>query len=430
MCFFGPRLHLLQAAPAPHVISEDVTPIVVSYHPMNINTIPTSLYIHYPWCIRKCPYCDFNSYAASQIDENEYIEALIYDLQTDLQKYPRKELTSIFIGGGTPSLFSASAIAKLLHEINQRINFKSNLEITIEINPGTINQKKLFDLRATGINRLSIGVQSFQNDKLKSLGRIHHKYDAINTIKMAHHAKFDNINLDLMFGLPNQTCSDILFDLQTAIALQPTHISWYQLTIEKNTVFGKNPPHLPNEDIILEMQQQGAASLTDAGFNKYEISNFCKPNYECQHNLNYWQFGDYLAIGAGAHGKITENVIPESAQRLSENQPKNIIRYIKPLKPDDYIKTVIPEIGVADYPGFNTKINKESLPLEFMLNALRLVDGVPTELFEQRTGLKLTSIKPQLKTAIDQGFIEDNDERIKPTAHGQQFLNQCLEIFV
>ncbi|MGD9152549.1 MAG: radical SAM family heme chaperone HemW [Gammaproteobacteria bacterium] len=371
-----------------------------------MNTIPTSLYIHIPWCIRKCPYCDFNSYATLKIDENKYIEALIYDLQTDLQEFPRKELISIFIGGGTPSLFSANAIAKLLHKINQLINFKSNLEITIETNPGTMNQKKLFDLRAAGINRLSIGVQSFQNDKLKSLGRIHNKDDAISIIKMVHNAKLDNINLDLIFGLSNQTCNDALFDLKTAIALQPTHLSWYQLTIEKNTVFGKNPPTLPNEEIILNMQQQGTALLTDAGFNQYEISNFCKPSYECQHNLNYWQFGDYLAIGAGAHGKITN--------------ANKIIRYVKPLKPEDYINTTIPKIE---------HIEKSKLPLEFMLNALRLVDGVPTELFEQRTGLKLSSIKPQLKTAISQRFIETNNDHIKPTAYGQRFLNQCLEIF-
>lgn len=373
-----------------------------------MNIIPTSLYIHFPWCIRKCPYCDFNSYATSQIDENKYIETLIYDLQNDLHKFSVKELTSIFIGGGTPGLFSVNAIAKLLHEINRLINFRPNFEITIETNPGAMNQKKLFDLRAAGINRLSIGVQSFQNDKLKSLGRIHNKDDAISIIKMAHNAKFDNVNLDLMFGLPNQTCSDILFDLQTATALQPTHLSWYQLTIEKNTTFGKNPPHLPNEKTILNMHQQGSALLTDAGFNQYEISNFCKSGYKCQHNLNYWQFGDYLAIGAGAHGKIT-----------SANK---IIRYIKPLKPEDYMKQIIaPKTG---------HIEASKLPLEFMLNALRLVDGVPTKLFEQRTGLRLSCIKPQLKTAISQGFIETNNERIKPTKKGQQFLNQCLKIFV
>ncbi|MGD9109158.1 MAG: radical SAM family heme chaperone HemW [Gammaproteobacteria bacterium] len=418
-----------------------------------MNTIPTSLYIHMPWCIRKCPYCDFNSYAASKIDENKYIEILIYDFQTDLQKFPREELTSIFIGGGTPSLFSANAIAKLLHKINQLINFKPDLEISMEINPSTCNQKKLFDLRAAGINRLSIGVQSFQNEKLKSLGRIHNKNDAISIIKMAHLTKFDNINLDLIFGLPNQTCHDALFDLQTAIALQPTHLSWYQLTIEKNTAFGKNPPTLPNEETILNMQQQGTALLTDADFNQYEISNFCKSNYECQHNLNYWQFGDYLAIGAGAHGKITT--------------ANKIIRYVKPIHPEDYIpkqktswtprssrgvtniviprpviprpvipRPVIPRPSLltagssSKIAGSSKKINKESLPLEFMLNALRLVDGVPIELFEQCTGLKLSSIKPQLKTAIDQEFIEDNNDRIKPTKKGQQFLNQCLEIFV
>jgi len=389
-----------------------------------MKTIPTSLYIHFPWCAKKCPYCDFNSYAAPKnFPEKEYINALIYDLQSDLNKFPAKELHSIFLGGGTPSLFSASAINKLLCEINKLINFMQDLEITMEINPGTCDQQKLIDLRAAGINRLSIGVQSFAPDKLKILGRIHNKDDAINLINQAHHAKFKNINLDLIHGLPTQTCQDVLDDLQTALKLQPTHLSCYQLTIEKNTCFGRNPPVLPDEENILLMQQQINEILANAGFNKYEISNYCRSDYECQHNLNYWQFGDYLAIGAGAHGKFTDG--------------KNIIRYIKNLDPNDYMSSSRAEkpssrglTAGSSCRYHSERIEKSQLPLEFMLNALRLINGVPKELFTQRTGLKLETIQNQLNQAIDQGFIEDNPQQIKPTPRGLQFLNQCLEIFV
>lgn len=372
-----------------------------------MKTIPTSLYIHFPWCIKKCPYCDFNSHTLpTNFPEKEYIDALIKDLKISLTKFPAKELHSIFLGGGTPSLFSANSINKSLCKINKLIHFKRELEISIEINPATCDLQKLIELRAAGINRLSIGIQSFQNDKLKILGRIHDKDDAINLIKQTHNAGFININFDLIYGLPNQTCQNFLQDLKIAINLQPTHLSCYQLTLEKNTCFGRNPPILPDEEDILLMQQQIDAALTNSGFDKYEISNYCKPGYKCQHNLNYWQFGDYLAIGAGAHGKFTDG--------------KNIIRYIKPLNPDDYI---------CHSEGVQYAAEESQIPLEFMLNALRLTAGVSKELFEHRTGLKPETIQHQLQKAIGQGFIEDNDTKIKPTPRGLQFLNQCLEIF-
>jgi oxygen-independent coproporphyrinogen-3 oxidase len=377
-----------------------------------MNTIPISLYIHLPWCVRKCPYCDFNSYVLPQdFVEDQYIDALIEDFRRGTTCRALTSLHSIFIGGGTPSLFSAQAIDKLLNNIHKLINFKPNIEITMEINPGTCNQQKLIDLHAAGINRLSIGVQSFQNDKLKNLGRIHDKNAAINIIKVAQQAKFTNLNFDLMHGLPQQTCQDALDDLRMAVELQPTHISWYQLTIEEHTPFGRKPPSLPTEETILAMQSQGISLLAEAGFKRYEISNYCKNGYECQHNLNYWQFGDYLAIGAGAHGKITD---PET---------KTITRYCKPSDPVEYIQSCRGTARRAP-----TKAGDKTI-LEFMLNALRLTEGVPVKLFTERTGMELADIRSQLKNAINQGFIADNAERIKPTSHGQQFLNQCLNIF-
>lgn len=342
--------------------------------------IPLSLYVHIPWCKHKCPYCDFNSYTASKdIPETNYLDALLADFKNDLPKIQGRKLHSIFIGGGTPSLLSAEFYQKLL----ESIEFTKEIEITIEANPGTINKKQLQALRNIGINRISIGVQSLQDDKLQALGRIHNSKGAKNAIKIAQDSGFNNINIDLMFGIPKQTIQDAIFDLEAAATLQPTHLSWYQLTIEPKTVFHKKPPVLPDEDTIWEMQQQGQQLLAEQGFNQYEISAYSKPGFQCQHNLNYWLFGDYLGIGAGAHGKITTT--------------KGIVRTTKPKDPKKYI---------YDFFGTENIIAKKDLTLEFMMNALRLYQPIPVKLFKERTGLDFDGEYITI-TDKDRQFLDD-----------------------
>lgn len=366
--------------------------------------IPVSLYIHIPWCIHKCPYCDFNSYAVDkQIPENDYVKALILDLKNDLNSIPKGKLHNIFIGGGTPSLLSPNIFAELLDKIRTLLPFKNNIEITLEANPGTISQSKLQILHKIGINRLSIGIQSFHNDKLKAVGRIHDRKDAIKAIAMAKAAGFNNINIDLMYGLPNQTIEDAIDDIKTAISLAPTHISWYQLTIEPNTIFYKKPPDLPDEDLIWEIQRQGQQIITNSGFKQYEISAYSKPGFQCQHNLNYWQFGDYLGIGAGAHSKITNTRISKSKH------------------PQIYMNKFITEEKV---------ISPEDLILEFMLNTLRLNKPIPIKLFTERTSFTIDAITNSLNQAQKQGFLKWNSKAITTTAKGKRFLNQLLLLFV
>lgn len=363
------------------------------------NNIPTSLYIHIPWCVKKCPYCDFNSYASKHIPEDDYLEALIKDLQ---QSNFHKQFHSIFIGGGTPTLLSAGFYQKLFEVIQPA----ANTEITIEANPDTVNLAKLEALLASGINRISIGIQSFQDDKLKALGRIHDAQTAITAVKTAQDAGFENINLDLMFGLPEQTLDDALFDLETAINLQPTHISWYQLTIEPKTAFYKQTPTLPAETSILTIWRHGQKLLKSSGYKQYEISAYCKNNNYCQHNLNYWKFGDYLGIGAGAHGKIT-----------TENQS---IRTAKTSNPQKYMQNSC---------GSSNKLAQHELILEFMLNALRLYQPIPARLFIERTGIPISTITDQLNEAQTQGLLKWNKKQITTTAKGKRMLNNLLEIF-
>lgn len=378
-----------------------------------INKIPLTLYIHMPWCIRKCPYCDFNSYTiTSNSNTQNYINALLQDLQGDLANIQNRELISIFIGGGTPSLFSPTEIAQLLHKIQQQIKWKKNLEITMEVNPGTFNQQQLLEFRATGINRLSVGIQSFQDTKLKSLGRIHNAKQAKQAIEIIHKVNFNNFNLDLMHGLPQQTVAEALHDLQTAIKLSVPHISWYQLTIEPNTYFADHCPQLPSEKILEKIQQEGNKLLTAAHYQHYEISNYCQSQYRCQHNINYWEFGDYLGIGAGAHSKIT-------------NLQTGIIkRYHKHTNPQEYLNSQKSFIAHTEI------IPQKDLPLEFMLNALRLNEGVPIRLFTERTGIKLAMIMPSLLILQKQGLITLNNSVLATTQLGKKFLNKCLEIFV
>jgi putative oxygen-independent coproporphyrinogen III oxidase len=373
--------------------------------------LPLSLYIHIPWCISKCPYCDFNSYAIDEsVSEQVYLEALIADLRYDLSEIYCREIMSIFIGGGTPTLFAASTVARLLEKIFQLVPMKNDLEVTIEANPGTVSWSKLKMLRSAGVNRLSFGVQSFQNEKLKAIGRIHNKQDILTAIDLAIKADFANINLDLMYGLPKQTVDDALHDINIAASLNPTHLSWYQLSIEPNTNFYRNAPVLPDEDSIFIIQTNGQQLLNECGYERYEISAYSKPTWQCRHNLNYWQFGDYLGIGAGAHSKITDTV------------NNTVLRINKYCSPKIYLQQT----------GFIAEINKISaneLVLEFMMNALRLCQPIPLTMFTERTGISQKVLDRPLAQAKNNGFIERDGSYIKTTELGRNFLNDLIQIF-
>ncbi len=379
----------------------------------NLLTLPPlSLYIHVPWCIQKCPYCDFNSHAAKgELPERDYVNALLQDFETSLDAIQGRSLHSIFIGGGTPSLLSPSAYERLFAGLRQHIEFSDDIEITLEANPGTFEQDKFTGFRQTGINRLSIGIQSFQDDKLKNLGRIHRGEEAQRAVGMAFSAGFTNINLDLMHGLPDQSQEDALFDLKTAIALKPTHLSWYQLTIEPNTVFYSKPPVLPEDDTLWDIQEAGQALLAESGYQQYEISAYSQPDRQSRHNLNYWQFGDYIGIGAGAHGKLT---------LLGE---KKILRNWKTRLPADYLNPAKP------FEAGNRILAEDDLPLEFMMNALRLNDGVHTGQFSQGTGLPLSSIADAVKEAQHQNLMSTDSQKLQPTPKGSLFLNDILSLF-
>ncbi|MBN1684859.1 MAG: radical SAM family heme chaperone HemW [Gammaproteobacteria bacterium] len=378
-----------------------------------MSLIPTSLYIHFPWCIRKCPYCDFHSIAMSKIPEKTYIDALIKDFEHQLADTKPQELVSIFMGGGTPSLFSPASIKQLLDHIKSHINIAKKAEVTMEVNPGTIDQKHFADYRAAGVNRLSIGIQSFQDEKLKKLGRIHTSNEAKTAIWLAKKADFKNVNLDLMYGLPDQTVDEALFDLESAVAYQVQHISWYQLTIEPETPFGRHSPTLPDEDTILKMEHLGRRLLANSGYQRYEISAYAKKNFQCEHNLNYWQYGDYLAIGSGAHGKIT---------KITNETPKIIKRYWKTKDIEDYLE--------GNFLAGQQMLNPKDVPLDFMMNALRLINGFSIRLYEERTGLSFNTLCPRIERAVNQGFLTRTDsDVIQLTTLGQQFLNECLQIF-
>jgi oxygen-independent coproporphyrinogen-3 oxidase len=374
---------------------------------------PLSLYIHVPWCVRKCPYCDFNSHAQTgELPEAAYIAALLQDLRHDLLYIQDRPLQSIFIGGGTPSLFSAESYRVLLTEIAALVPFADAIEITLEANPGTFEQDKFAAYRQAGINRLSIGVQSFNDSHLQQLGRIHGSTEAFRAAAIAQQAGFSNFNLDLMFGLPGQHSAQACEDLETALACNSTHLSWYQLTIEPNTEYFRRPPVLPHDDAIAEMQEAGIALLASQGFERYEISACAKPGCEARHNLNYWQFGDYLGIGAGAHAKLTDPTT------------QSIVRTRKTRMPQHYLD------AAKNFTAEHRIIPAVELPLEFMMNALRLGAGVPVELWQQRTGLSLAMIQPKLAALQQRGLLEKTADRIRPTARGLLFLNDVLMEFV
>jgi len=373
--------------------------------------IPLTLYIHLPWCVRKCPYCDFNSHPLkTDLPEQRYIQALLQDISYDLPLVKNRRISSIFFGGGTPSLFSPDALFQLLAQLRLKIPFEKNLEITLEANPATAEIAKFEGFYQAGINRLSLGVQSFNDQSLQKLQRIHHRQHAINAIEMLKKVGFTNFNLDVMYGLPDQTLEMALEDLKTAIYFQPTHLSWYQLTLEKNTYFDRYPPHLPDEETLWEIQMAGEHLLREKNYEHYEISAFTKNQHYCKHNLNYWQFGDYLGIGAGAHSKIT----------LS---PNRILRLSKHKHPDFYLQS---NNKIAE----RLEVSNENLAFEFMLNALRLFQGFDKSLFYQRTGLTLDIIDQPLQQAIDKGWLDCKNQRIVPTENGLKWLNELLELFL
>ena len=372
---------------------------------------PLSLYIHIPWCVRKCPYCDFNSHAQrGDLPEAAYIAAMLEDLDQDLHYIQGRELASIFIGGGTPSLFSASAYAQLFDGLRQRLRFSRDIEITLEANPGTLEQGRFAAYRELGINRLSIGVQSFDAQQLKKLGRIHSAGDALAAIASARDAGYDNFNIDLMHGLSGQTEADALNDLRMAIDSGAPHISWYQLTIEANTEFYKRPPELPQESALMAMQRAGFTLLSDAGLTRYEVSAFARDGRRARHNLNYWRFGDYLALGAGAHGKVT--------------LASGVRRYQKTRKPEDYLSRSPSRSSQAQ------NVADADLPFEFMMNVLRLREGVESELYLQRTGLPIADIAPVLKRLRARGLLIDEPTLIACSERGFAFIDSILSEFL
>lgn len=374
---------------------------------------PLSLYIHIPWCIRKCPYCDFNSHKADEnLPEQDYVARLILDLEQELPFVQGRKLHSIFIGGGTPSLFSPLALDRILNSAQTLIGFEPDIEITLEANPGTFEQEKFRDFRSTGINRLSIGIQSFNDRQLERLGRVHNSREALGAVAMARRAGFENINLDLMHGLPDQSIEDAVADLQQAIDLGSEHLSWYQLTIEPNTHFYSQPPQLPLEETLVDIQDQGHDLLKAANFHQYEVSAYSGTGKQSRHNVNYWQFGDYLGIGAGAHGKVTQLSCGRISRRWKTRHPSH---YLDPAK-----AVLAGEEGLT--------IDK--LPLEFLMNALRLVDGVNSNLFPLRTGLSLDYLQPQWRQLQQQFLMAQRSDRLQTTPQGHRFLNTVLEGFL
>ena len=378
-----------------------------------MNPIPLSLYIHIPWCVRKCPYCDFNSHESQHIPEQEYITALLNDLKQDAPFAQQRQISTIFIGGGTPSLCSAQSYDILLNGIDAIVPIAKHAEITLEANPGTFEFNKFRDYRKTGINRLSIGVQSFASEKLLTLGRIHNSDEAVRAIQTAQDVGFDRLNIDLMHGLPNQTQNQALADLEQALSLKPSHLSWYQLTIEPNTHFYSKPPTLPKEDTLCDIEESGKVRLAQAGFTQYETSAYCKPGFQCAHNLNYWQFGDYLTIGAGAHGKI------------SNDSEQTIRRYQKKRLPKDYLNPEKPFTAKSD------DVLAEDLPFEFFMNAFRLHQAIPKSLFQERTFLSLSNkpIQANIQSALNKGLISETETHWQTTELGNRFLNSLLELF-
>ncbi|KAB7667238.1 radical SAM family heme chaperone HemW [Plesiomonas shigelloides] len=371
---------------------------------------PLSLYIHIPWCVQKCPYCDFNSHALKQgLPEQEYIGHLLNDLEADLPLTSGREISTIFIGGGTPSLFSAEGMQQLLDGVRARIAVAADAEITMEANPGTVEADRFTGYQQAGINRISIGVQSFAADKLQRLGRIHGPQEAVRAAELATGLGLRSFNLDLMHGLPEQSLEEALADLRQAIALAPPHLSWYQLTIEPNTLFNSRPPVLPDEDMLWLIFSEGHKLLTEAGYEQYEISAYARPGYQCQHNLNYWRFGDYLGIGCGAHGKLS----------FTDGR---ILRTVKTRHPKGYLQ--------GRYTDNHSEVALDDRPFEFFMNRFRLLEPAPRADFPRFTGLNEEIIRPAIEQALRASYIEETATHWQLTEHGKLFLNSLLELFI
>jgi oxygen-independent coproporphyrinogen-3 oxidase len=373
---------------------------------------PLSLYIHWPWCVRKCPYCDFNSHESNgPVPEEAYLDALRADLEQSLPLIWGRKIHTVFIGGGTPSLMSAAALDRLLSDVRTLLPLEINAEITMEANPGTFEAEKFKAYRASGINRLSIGIQSFNGRHLQALGRIHDENEARKAVEIAH-ANFDNFNLDLMFALPGQTLAEAERDIDTALAFAPPHLSLYHLTMEPNTVFAKYPPQLPSDDESADIQDMIHERMAGAGYEHYEVSAYAKPGHRARHNLNYWNFGDYLGIGAGAHSKLSF--------------PHRVLRQARYKQPASFIEAAMKGNPVSE----EHEIGRGEMGFEFMLNALRLVDGFDPNLFGERTGMPITAIEQALNAAEGKGLIYRDFKLIKPTELGQRFLNDLHEMFL
>jgi len=380
---------------------------------LSLQLPPLSLYIHIPWCIQKCPYCDFNSHAVKQgIPEQEYIAHLLADLRQDLPLVVGRPLHSIFIGGGTPSVFSAAGIKQILDGVKSELPVMANLEVTMEANPGTFEAERFTGYVAAGVTRFSLGVQTFQAAQLSALGRIHNAAEARTAAQLAATLPLNSFNLDLMHGLPGQTVANALQDLTTAIALNPPHLSWYQLTIEPNTAFASRPPVLPDDDILWDIQQEGLAVLHNAGYQQYETSAYSKPGHQCQHNLNYWRYGDYLGIGCGAHGKVT---LP------SRNA---IIRTVKIKHPKGYMDLS------RGYLDEKQQVAAEDRPFEFFMNRFRLLEPCPINDFSAFTGLPLTAITEPITEALTKELVVEQTDAWQITPKGARYLNDLLTLFI
>lgn len=371
---------------------------------------PLSLYIHIPWCVQKCPYCDFNSHALKgEVPHDDYVQHLLSDLDADAPWAQGRKVKTIFIGGGTPSLLSGPAMQTLLDGVRARLNLAADAEITMEANPGTVEADRFVDYQRAGVNRISIGVQSFSETKLTRLGRIHGPEEAKRAARLATGLGLRSFNLDLMHGLPDQTLEEALDDLRQAIELNPPHLSWYQLTIEPGTLFGSRPPVLPDDDSLWEIFEQGHQLLTAAGYRQYETSAYAKPGYQCQHNLNYWRFGDYLGIGCGAHGKVT---FPDG----------RILRTAKTRHPRGYMQ--------GTYRDRQHEVETADKPFEFFMNRFRLLEPAPRAEFTRYTGLDESAIRPQIERALALNYVTESADAWQITEHGKLFLNSLLELFL
>ena len=385
--------------------------------------LPLTLYVHYPWCIQKCPYCDFNSHTLkAEVDETAYIDALLIQLERTLPLVWGRPIQAIFLGGGTPSLISEAGLQRFLSQAQMLLGFSLDIEITLEANPGTVDFEKFAGFRQAGVNRLSLGIQSFEDEKLQALGRIHSADEAKQAVAAAKAAGFENFNLDLMFALPNQTVVQAVADIEQAIALAPPHLSHYQLTLEPNTPFYRQPPPLPEMEAAWEMQAACQEQLAQAGYQQYEVSAYAQSGRACQHNLNYWQFGDYLGLGAGAHGKLT---------LLGEER---VVRIQMPASPGGFVQMMhaLAQTHPAEQKpaGRLTTVSAEDLVFEFMLNALRLHCSIDKVLFEQRTGLPWSVVAEQVQDLVGQGFMYETDRQFGLTPKGQNFLNDVVATFL